>query len=405
MYITTPGTAVRGVAVDYEGHVWAGGYANGYISRHNGETGDFMFMIQMPSGSRSVFAFTFSPNHYLWVSDRSPASRSCHIGLKYSTGTQDWSAGQWTQCLGVGDMKYSYGITVDSKGYVYGASDGNDGVGRWYQDGTDYHFMKSSSSLCDYPAGVTSTPADDDLWMACRRGADHNTVARSRWNAATNQFDSIGKVRNAGRDGVGVDSNGKVWGNGLVAAGRPCSSVAECANPTRTCPTGQNTYISRIDPTTMQVDMRVCTKKGSYTYGDMTGNTRVASGGASITGEYRDVIDSGTDRTLWTTLLWNEQTGYCATTPTTCTFTFAAGESISAFVRTFDDVAKWDATETEIPYIAVSASGSFLEVPQGRYLQVKFQLEKAKLEDPGPVLYNVRATYEGATMGGKAVAS
>jgi hypothetical protein len=464
LYIMTPGTSVRGVAVDYEGHVWAGGcgwsdsnVANKkYLSRHNGITGAFMYMAK-PYENQLSYGLAFTSNKNLWSSLR---GKSCFAGLRPEgwcrkdpanpsvccfskacltanpdggTPVTPWKDTSPTYvsggCKGLGHMVNTYGITVDSHDRVYGASDAADGIGRWKMDGTGYEWSAGVNKVCDYPAGITSLPiyqdptknfhssppgvatGDDEVWAACRgtglNTRDRNTVSRSKM--VNGHWVSIAKFPKCGRDGVGVDSKGRIWGVGVETSGhKACTGVTNCASNIGTsCASGTGNYFTRIDPTANggkgAVDMRICSKAGAYTYGDMTGNTRVASGGSKIEGQYHDVFDSGLARTLWTTLQWNENTGYCDTTVRTCSFYPTASDTIEAEVRAFDDATKWDATPADLPYTKVN-QGEFLKLPQGQYLQVQITLSKASLDDDGPTLFNIRATYETALLEGRAAA-
>ena len=179
LYVRVNGTNVRHVSVDRDNNVWVGGYGNKAFDLLHSVSGTIQETFNVGCGG---YGGLVDRNGVLWSSS----------GLRYDTVHHTW------QNL---TTAASYGLSVDTTGFIWGTQFGGDCVRKITPDGLSYESFVTGGGGSD--SGVAVTPIDNHIWIANREGA----VSRLD-NAGT-----LLKVVTVGSypTGVAVDIDGKVW--------------------------------------------------------------------------------------------------------------------------------------------------------------------------------------------------
>ncbi|MFZ4539695.1 PEP-CTERM sorting domain-containing protein [Propionivibrio sp.] len=259
LYVRTPGTANRTLAVDANNDVWVGGYNNKLHQKLDGTTG-VAIGAPVDLGANSGYGGLIDGNGVLW-----------------SAGWANGSLSRYDPATGISTDHNvgggSYGLAVDSKGNVYNGHL-NNAVSKL--DSAGNLLWTKTYAGGNQNRGIAVTP-DDNVWIA---NSGTNTV--SRLNSDGILLQTITVEMNP--MGISVDSKGKVW---AVNYGSGSAS--------------------RIDPATNLVDLTVELGGGNpYNYSDMTGT--VVSGTTSPSGTWRKVMNGGVAGADWDEIFYNEET-------------------------------------------------------------------------------------------------
>jgi streptogramin lyase len=349
LYIRTPSTGNRTIAIDSNNDVWIGGLNNRLHAQFDGDTGAQI------GGTNAAgvggYGGVIDGNGILWSSDWS----NNRIG-RYDTNAAD-PASAFLGAVTTGGP--SYGLGIDNNGNIWnshyannapGAPAGSYGaVSKLAPDGTllgTYTLGLSVSS--PYSRGVAVTP-DNNVWVASSRA---DTVPRLDNDGNVLAQIAVGDFPT----GVSVDSNGKVW-------------VTNQAN------NSAGNSVMRIDPATNQVDLKVelGNNAAPYNYSDMTGS--LVGGITNPTGSWvSGAIDGGLLGTKWDTLSWN------ADVP--------ADTSLSLFVRAADTVAGLSGLAWK-----ELANGADVGL-MGQFAQIRalFTRQGGAIGAPTPALYDLTLT-------------
>jgi hypothetical protein len=231
----------------------------------------------------------------------------------------------------------SYGLGVNTHGYVWNSSYGGNTVVRYSPSAMWTGEFPTGGASGD--RGVAITPADNHVWVANSGGSDVSRLAEDG---------SLLKVIPVGRTptGVAVDQAGKVWVTNL----------------------GSDSA-SRVDPAADAVDLTVDLGAGArpYNYSDMTG--MVARSFTTRRGTWLVVHDSGEAGTPWGRVTWSSSE--------------PSGTAVTVRARSAETVAEvgsaaWQAVTNGEPMNPVS----------GRYLQVEAILT-TEHNDLTPILYDL----------------
>jgi streptogramin lyase len=260
----------RHVSVDRDNNVWVAGYdpAGGgspttFRSFHklDGDTGAVLSSFDTRTFGAGGYGGLIDGNGVVW---------SAAPLLRYDPAT-----GEGKGILFGG----SYGLGVDSRGFIWNAISVDGAIMKIDSDGNIVPgFPKSvlpSGSAGAISRGVAVTP-DDDVWVA---NTERDNVSRLDNDGNIKAIISVGDLPT----GVAVDSQGKVWVTNL----------------------GSNNAM-RIDPATNAVDLTVDLGPGAapYNYSDMTGQVAVSK--TVPQGTWWVVQDAG-GPFLWTTASWNTE--------------------------------------------------------------------------------------------------
>lgn len=330
LYVRTPGTANRTIAVDKDNNVWVGGYNNKLHQKLDGDTGAAIG-ASVNLGPNSGYGGLIDGNGVLWSSGWSYSSISTYdpatdIQKDYTTGGS------------------SYGLAVDAAGNIFNT-----------------HLSNSVSKLDNngnllwtktYPGGSSNrgiaVTADGNIWIG---NSGSNTVSR-----LDNDGNWIANITcEWGPMGISVDSNGKVWATNY-----------------------NSNSVSRIDPATNTVDLTVELGAGAnpYNYSDMTGT--VVTGTTSPSGTWRKVLDGGA-LVDWQTIIFNtEDEGDVPGTTGLVMQVRAANDMGDLAALAFTDIS----------------SGDDLSIFDGmRYLEVRATLSRLGGSTLTPVLSDLRIGY------------
>lgn len=258
LYVRTPGTANRTIAVDANNDVWVGGFNNKLHQKLDGDTGAAIGPA-VDLGSNSGYGGLIDGNGVLWSSGWSYASISTYDP---ATGIQkDYATGG-----------SSYGLAVDSNGNIFNTHLSN-AISKLDKNGNRLWTKTYPGGSSNRGVAVT---ADGNVWIG---NSGSNTVTR-----LDNDGNFIANiVCESGPMGIAVDSNGKVWATNY-----------------------NSNSVSRIDPATNLVDLTVELGAGAspYNYSDMTGT--VVTGTTNPSGTWRRVMDGGVGAD-WGQGFWNEE--------------------------------------------------------------------------------------------------
>ncbi|MGC9420106.1 MAG: VPLPA-CTERM sorting domain-containing protein, partial [Rhodovulum sp.] len=354
LYIRTPSTNNRTIAIDANNDVWIGGYGDKEHAKYDGDTGAQIGSSAFGGGYGGVI----DGNGILWSSNW-----SSNTIYRYDTTAADAASGALSPVTTGGP---SYGLGVDNDGNIWNTHYSNRTVSKLAPDGT---LLATYSSGGYLSRGVAVTP-DNTIWIA---NSGDDTVTRLATDGTLLATIRVGDYPT----GVSVDSNGKVWvtnqGNGF-----------------------NGNSVMRIDPAMIDgsvpanvassaaVDLRVDLGAGAnpYNYSDMTGS--LVGGITNPTGTWLSGAIDGGVGAIWDKVFWNEEAEGLIPT----------GSDIDVFVRVADTIAGlsggvWTSYE----------SGDTLNLA-GQYAQIRAVLTRPG--GPGaatPILSDVRlTTFDGGVV-------
>lgn len=327
-YVRTSSGGTRHVSVDEDNNVWVSGTGNRKFDLVDGETGE----ILRTEGSVKYGGYggLIDSNGVIWSSN--PL-------LRWDTSKSlDGPSGvNWT-----GYNTPSYGLAVDSKGYVWNTSHGNGEIRKFAPDGTLVGTYYQGDS---YAQGCV-VDNNDDIWIA--HSLNRYTVGRMK-----NDGTYLGKISVPyGPTGVAVDANGFIWA---------------------TCISG---YIVKIDPNKGPLGSDGVTPLGEvvftseymggqlYNYSDMTGSTLT---GMPQVGTWSAIFDSEKDDTEWGNASWNAEV-------------FNDG-SVEVLVSTSKDGKSFTNP------VKVNNGDTFVS-EQGRYAKVEVRLKRSS-DGKSPIVKDV----------------
>ncbi|MDM8530354.1 Ig-like domain-containing protein [Anaerolineales bacterium HSG25] len=325
-YVRTNGTGVRHVSLDINGDVWAGGWSIKKFDLIDGQTGQ----IKKTAGPFSYGGYggLIDGNNVLW---------SAHPNgklLRYDTNT--------------GDTTYpsvnAYGLGLDSQGNVWAGPWGSKVV-KVAPDGSvlgKYH----DNSI---HRGV-AVDSNDEVWVVLNYGSWSRT--QSKVVRLDNDGNTIATIDvGTGATGAAVDSKGKVWVTNYGSHN-----------------------VSRIDPTTNEVDKTVYLGKNAapYNYSDMTG--ALALNNTAPQGTWITVIDQGVNDTTWDKVSWEATTG--------------GGSEVELSARVANTKAGLGGKEP-----VILSSGGDISL-KGRYMQLQVKLKPGPAPDKtSPTVTSIDVTY------------
>ena len=255
-YVRTSGTNVRTVAVDGSNNVWVGGYTNRVHELYD-SNGLAVPGTQFNLGCGG-YGGLVDGNGVLWSANITQSRL-----LRYDTSTASGS------CLAVSQ---SYGLGIDTNGYIWNSMYSSNSVAKISPDGTSISIYPSGGASGD--RGVAVTPADNNVWVANSAGSD---VSRLDNNGGLLAVIPVGSTPT----GLSVGADGKVWVTNYSSSN-----------------------VMRIDPATNTVDLVVDLGVGAYpyNYSDMTGSTLTAP---PDNGTWTVDYDSGLVNAPWSSVSWN----------------------------------------------------------------------------------------------------
>ncbi len=321
-------TGARGIAVDANNNLWAGGWATSQYTHIDGETGAILTTV----ASNPAYGAVIDANGILWSSE----------WTNPSVGKLDPAGPSYTS-INVGETGGVYGMGIDANNNLFISGYFTNTVSKYdISTGLPVWKWTTADGGLSQARGVVVTN-DGDVWVAAS-GSD--LVYRLDNNGVIKASISVGVYPT----GVSVDNNGKVW-------------VVNY----------NDGYIKRIDPATNTVDLEklILGNDGTgishhYGYSDMTGY--VARTITTKTGTWTVDFDSGTSGTPWGTASWNSIE--------------PAGTQVNVRVRSSDDKATWSGWEDTTNGVKLTTT------PNGRYLQIETTLQITS-GDVSPILYDL----------------
>jgi streptogramin lyase len=296
LYIRTPSTGNRTIAIDAGNDVWIGGLNNRLHAQFDGDTGA---QIDGTNTARvGGYGGVIDGNGILWSSDWS----NNRIG-RYDTNAAD-PASAFLGAVTTGGP--SYGLGVDNNGNIWNSHYDNGTVTKLDSAGNIVGTYSLGLGTLTNSRGVAVTP-DNNIWVA---SSAPDTVTRLDNNGNVLAQIAVGDYPT----GVSVDSNGKVW----------------VTNEARNTPNAIGSSVMRIDPATNQVDLTVELGADArpYNYSDMTGS--LVGGITNPTGTWvSGAIDGGLTGTKWDKIFWNTEAQGDIPADTTLTVSVRAAESIA----------------------------------------------------------------------------
>jgi hypothetical protein len=270
LYIRTPSTNNRTIAIDADNDVWIGGLGNRWHAQYDGDTG-----AQIGGTNTAAvggYGGVIDGNGILWSSDW---SRN-RIG-RYDTNAAD-PASAFLGAVTTGGP--SYGLGVDNNGNIWNSHYNDGTVTKLDSNGVIIGTYSLGLGTSTNSRGVAVTP-DNNIWVA---SSARDTVTRLDNNGNVLAQIAVGDYPT----GVSVDSNGKVW-------------VTNQAN------TATGNSVMRIDPATNTVDLTVELGRNAtpYNYSDMTGS--LVGGITNPTGTWLSAALDGGVGAIWDRIFWNEE--------------------------------------------------------------------------------------------------
>ncbi len=322
-----PGTAEsRHVSVGPDNNIWVGGLATSTFWKLDNATGARIASFSNGAYGVGGYGGFIDSSNILWSA--SSNCSSCDL-LRFDLNTM---TGRRLP------SPYSYGLAIDTNGFVWNARYSDNRVRKFAHDGTqvgDYYIGASGAR------GLAVSPADNHVWVAA---STSNRICRLN-NAGT-----VLKTIAVGSDptGVAVDSNLKIWvtnnGSGTVM---------------------------RIDPNggadgLGAVDLTVTIGGSVYNYSDMTGTQLTTT---YPSGTWTVVHDGGTDGKEWGCCSWTSQE--------------PAGTGVTVRVRGADTQAGLSAKAWQ----PVTNGGSLIGLGIiGRFVQVEATLSRPQGSEVTPIL-------------------
>lgn len=328
-YVRTSGTYVRTLAVDGSNNVWIGGYGNRVHELYDSNG------VAIPSTQFNLgcggYGGLLDGNGVLWSA--SLASLLLRYDPLTATGT----------CISLSGYT-SYGLGIDTNGYIWHSNFGYNTVLKISPDGTTISGPFITGGAAG-DRGVTITPADNNVWIANSYGSD---VSRLDNNGLLQAVIPVGGTPT----GLSVDAAGKVW-------------VTNYGSST----------VMRIDPATNAVDLTVDLGAGAnpYNYSDMTGSTLTAP---PDNGNWTVDYNSGMVNAPWSSVSWNSSE--------------PGDSSIVVTVASSND---------DITYSTpvVVSNGADPAVPDGQYLRISVAFSRSTTDgdsdgiNDSPILFDLTA--------------
>lgn len=305
-------TGARGIAVDSDNNLWAGGWSTPVYKHINGETGAELASV---TTGKSAYGAIIDASGWLWSSEWTAASvgRLDPVSLTYASNSV-WETGG----------AYGMGIDADNNLFISGYFSST--ISKYnISTGSPVHVWTRAHGDLSMARGVVVT-SDGDVWVAA---SGSGKVLRLSNDGVLKAIIPVGDFPT----GVSVDQEGKVW---VVNFG--------------------DGHIKRIDPATDTIDLDklILGSGGSgyaahYGYSDMTGF--VARTITTKVGTWTVDSDSGSAGTPWGTISWNSAED--------------VGIIISIKARSSEDGVTWSTWEDAVNNVELSA------IPDGKYLQTQ----------------------------------
>lgn len=296
------GSGPRGIAIDANNNLWAGGYNTMMYYQIDGAKGTILKKVDVSSVGHRPYGAVVDKRGVVWSAD-----------ISGNVLRLDPTTGAFTKLPINGSQPYGMGMGKNGQLYVAGwcanmltMIDTATGVIGW---------SKNTGDSCSRGVAVTN---DGDIWVA---NSGSNTV--SRWSADGTKKGTITGFQHP--TGVATDAAGKVW---VVDYG--------------------SANIYRIDTAANRVDLTKSVGGAHYGYSDMTGI--VSRSMTTKVGTWTVTLDSKGDTTAWDQLLWTGNT--------------PQGTSLKVKVRSSKDNAGWSAWEDVLPAVALKSTptGRYLQV-------------------------------------------
>jgi streptogramin lyase len=241
----TSDTWMRAVAIDKDNFAWVGYYFSQKVYRLDPTTGATVATVNLtPFTNARPYGFAIDKEQRLWMSLRD--------GTPPALGMIDLKSFPLTpQVWGTPGSHNTYGIAIDSNGFVWLAGGENRNVSRFNPTTKTFNTV----NLLDYPytRGIAAS-TDGKVYVAHHTwsGACSSSHYVSVFDSATGQLADIinyaGNNPNKGPVGLSFDFDGNLW------AINQCDSSA-----------------SKIDAATGQLIGTYPVGANPYTYSDMTG--------------------------------------------------------------------------------------------------------------------------------------
>ncbi len=320
-YLRVPPGSVRSIAVDARNDVWVGGFADHVHVKVDSHSGRVVDRYNAPCGG---YGGLIDGDGVLW----SAGARSRLLWFDPQR--------RIARCLD-SRGRYSYGLAINTEGYVFNSGWKDDTVVRYSPSGMWTGEFPTGGASDD--RGVAITPADGNIWVANSAGS---AVSRLDPHGKLVAVIAVGKTPT----GMAVDQAGKVWTTNM-----------------------HSDSASRIDPATNRVDLTVDLGPGAqpYNYSDMTG--LVARSFTTRRGTWLVIHDSGVAGTFWGTVTWTSWE--------------PNGTRVAVRARAAESVADLGAISWQDV-----ANGVPMELVRGRYLQVEAILT-TEINHLTPILYDL----------------
>jgi len=264
----------------------------------------------------------------------------------------------------------SYGLCLDDSRNVWNTQSIGNSITKYNKDGV---FLDSFSHGFNSAKGCV-VDFEGDVWVAHLESGtsvghiknDGSPVGKVDLRDLSSVMDSSpAKIEGDGPTGVAVDSKGYIWVTNLVS-----------------------NSLSRIDPklgTAGKVDLTVDLGEGAkpYNYSDMTGREKRSL--SPMKGSWTVVTDSGSPRTQWDVLRWNDEAP-CDEGPPPGSNCIPANTSLTVKACSSSDGVKCQGTEgfKEVTF------NQDLDVPDGQYLIVMVEFRREVPFGASPVLSNLK---------------
>lgn len=327
--LVIPGIAgARGLAVDANNNLWAGGWGISQYKYIDGETGAVLKTV----ATNPAYGAVVDANNILWSSEWSTPN----------VGKLDPAVPSYTS-IALPETGGVYGVGIDGENNLLISGYFNSSVSM-YNISTGFPVWKwtTKDANLSQARGIVAT-RDGDIWVAA---SGSGKVIRLSSDGVIKAKISVGNFPT----GVAVDNEDKVWVVNYYDG-----------------------FIKQIDPATNTISLEKLILgssgtgfAGHYGYSDMTGY--VSRTITTKTGTWTVDFDSENAGTPWGTVLWNSSE--------------PVGTLVSARVRSSDDKVTWSAWEDAIN------SAKLLSTPNGRYLQIETTLQIAS-GDVSPILYDL----------------
>jgi len=325
-YVKVSSSGTRHVSVDANNDVWVSGTGHRIFNLIDGVTG----IIKRTEGSVGYGGYggLIDKNGVIWSSNSL---------LRWDTSKplSGPNGVNWT-----GYNHDSYGLGIDSNGYVWNTSLNGNVIRKFAPDGT---LVGQYQHGAYYSQGCVAAP-NGDVWVA-------HSLYDSSVGHIKNDGTFVGNITvGSGPTGVAVDSRGKIWVTNMYS--QTVMRIDPAAGPI-----GADgvTPIGAIDYTSVDLGGNL------YNYSDMTGSTLI---GAPNFGNWTTIFDGGEENIEWGDINWDS--------------IVPEGSSISVTVESSNDNITYSPKETV-------TNGSDMSVPDGKYLKITVNMNRSE-NGESPVL-------------------